>query len=66
MKPLVKPTTFSVRHSTVLDALVTHNSGHVRVAAAVFVTTMKPPAHASRLNQSFDRLLLGFDVFEQL
>ncbi len=65
MKSLVRPSIAAVKHSAALDALVVHESGAVRVAAAVFISLFKPPPHASRKDEAIDKLIAGLDHLAQ-
>lgn len=65
MKSLVRPRITAVQYSSVLDTLITHDSGSVRVAASVLITVLKPPAHATRISEAIDKLLIGLDCLDQ-
>jgi len=65
MKPVAKPTIATLRPSLALDALSTHPSGAIRVAAAVFTTTIKPPAHGTRLPEAIAKLVRGLELLAQ-
>jgi hypothetical protein len=59
-----KPSLNILKHSRLLDRLVTHHDRRIRVAAADFITAFQPPADAPYLKLNLIRLLKGLNALQ--
>jgi len=57
-----KPSVNILKHSRILDSLVTHSDSQVRIAAADFIAAFQPPADAPYIKLVLSRLQLGLTL----